>query len=44
MAEKELDWKATRSLNEMCSDFWRWQSMNPNGYGGIETTNGHNHN
>jgi len=31
-AEKELGWKATRDLKEMCIDAWRWQSENPNGY------------
>jgi len=24
LAEKELGWKATRSLDEMCEDTWRW--------------------
>ncbi|WP_457573538.1 UDP-glucose 4-epimerase GalE [Desulfolithobacter sp.] len=32
LAEKELGWKATRSIDEMCEDTWRWQSMNPKGY------------
>ncbi len=31
-AEKELHWKATRDLDTMCVDAWRWQSNNPNGY------------
>jgi len=31
-AEKELSWKATRGINEMCVDTWRWQVNNPNGY------------
>lgn len=31
-AEKELGWKATRSLEDMCADGWRWQEKNPNGY------------
>jgi UDP-glucose 4-epimerase len=31
-AERELSWKAVRDIDEMCSDAWRWQSMNPNGY------------
>lgn len=26
-AERELGWKATRELNQMCVDAWRWQSM-----------------
>ncbi|KAK3592080.1 hypothetical protein CHS0354_019336 [Potamilus streckersoni] len=32
LAENELHWKAERSLDQMCEDLWRWQSMNPNGY------------
>ena len=31
-AEKELDWKATRDIDAMCADTWRWQVKNPNGY------------
>jgi UDP-glucose 4-epimerase len=31
-AEAVLGWKATRSLDEMCADHWRWQRANPNGY------------
>ncbi len=31
-AERELDWKAARGINEMCADTWRWQEQNPNGY------------
>ncbi|MDR2590733.1 MAG: UDP-glucose 4-epimerase GalE [Oscillospiraceae bacterium] len=31
-AEKELHWKAEKSLANACEDTWRWQSMNPNGY------------
>ncbi|MDY5954908.1 MAG: UDP-glucose 4-epimerase GalE [Kiritimatiellia bacterium] len=27
-----LGWKATRSLEQMCSDSWRWQSQNPKGF------------
>ena len=33
-AAKMLDWRATRSLNQMCVDGWRWQTMNPHGYTG----------
>lgn len=32
LAEMELNWTATRSLDEMCADGWRWQKKNPNGY------------
>lgn len=31
-AERELGWKATRGIAEMCADTWRWQSLNPQGY------------
>lgn len=31
-AQQELGWQATRSLEEMTADTWRWQSANPNGY------------
>jgi len=31
-ANKELDWKAERSLEEMCRDAWAWQVKNPDGY------------
>ncbi len=33
-ALRELGWRAEHSLEDMCRDSWRWQSMNPNGYGG----------
>jgi UDP-glucose 4-epimerase len=32
LANRELDWKATRDLETMCADAWRWQSKNPEGY------------
>ncbi|MBB6055227.1 MAG: UDP-glucose 4-epimerase GalE [Gammaproteobacteria bacterium] len=31
-AERELGWKATRTLDDMTRDSWRWQKNNPNGY------------
>lgn len=31
-AERELGWKATRTVAEMASDTWNWQSNNPQGY------------
>jgi len=34
LAEKLLGWRATRTLDEMCADAWRWQSRNPDGYRG----------
>jgi UDP-glucose 4-epimerase len=33
LAQAELGWVATRGLDEMCADTWRWQSRNPQGYG-----------
>ncbi len=32
LAEAELGWTATRSVDDMCADVWRWQSQNPMGY------------
>ena len=32
-AEKVLGWKAQFDINRMCEDAYRWQSMNPDGYG-----------
>lgn len=31
-AANELGWKATRNLQEMMTDTWRWQSNHPKGY------------
>ena len=31
-ANKMLKWQAKLTLDDMCTDLWRWQSMNPNGY------------
>ena len=28
----DLGWRATRGLDEMLADTWRWQARNPNGY------------
>lgn len=32
LAQSLLGWKATRDLDAMCADAWRWQNMNPVGY------------
>lgn len=32
-AEKELGFTAQKTLDDMCTDSWRWQKNNPNGYG-----------
>ncbi|SFV66307.1 UDP-glucose 4-epimerase [hydrothermal vent metagenome] len=31
-AKKTLGWSATRDIDAMCEDSWRWQSNNPDGY------------
>ncbi|HDZ5416284.1 TPA: UDP-glucose 4-epimerase GalE [Vibrio harveyi] len=31
-AERDLGWKATRSVTDMTADTWKWQSNNPQGY------------
>ena len=32
LAAQTIGWKATRDLDAMCADAWRWQTANPNGY------------
>jgi len=32
LAQRELGWRTTRGLTEMCADTWRWQATNPSGY------------
>lgn len=34
VAQQTLGWKASRGLDEMAADSWRWQSNNPKGYVG----------
>ncbi|AZV45331.1 UDP-glucose 4-epimerase [Peribacillus asahii] len=31
-AERELGWKADKTLADMCRDAWKWQKVNPEGY------------
>ena len=31
-AQAEIGWRATRDLDAMCADSWRWQSLNPRGF------------
>ena len=33
-ANRELGWKAEKTVEDACVDAWRWQSGNPNGYAG----------
>jgi len=32
-AKEELGWEAQYGIEDMCEDSWRWQSMNPDGFG-----------
>lgn len=32
-AKNELNFVAKKNLDDMCRDLWKWQSLNPNGYG-----------
>lgn len=32
-AHRELGWRAEYGIEDMCADSWRWQSLNPDGYG-----------
>jgi UDP-glucose 4-epimerase len=34
LARELLGWTARRDLDAMCADSWRWQRLNPEGYGG----------
>ncbi|XP_044736570.1 UDP-glucose 4-epimerase-like [Chrysoperla carnea] len=48
LADTELNWKTKYTLEQMCEDFWRWQTMNPNGYRTEKNipklkVNGHSH-
>ncbi|CAH0696273.1 unnamed protein product [Spodoptera exigua] len=32
LSHRLLGWRATRTLEDMCTDTWRWQSNNPEGF------------
>jgi len=32
-AQADLGWRATKGLERMCEDVWRWQSAHPEGFG-----------
>jgi UDP-glucose 4-epimerase len=36
LAARLLGWRAERDVATMCADTWRWQSMNPQGYGAAD--------
>jgi len=38
LAQSLLGWKAQFELDDMCRDTWRWQSLNPLGYGQVRGT------
>ena len=31
-ASVELNWRAEKTIEQMCEDSWRWQSQNPRGF------------
>ena len=31
-SEKMLNWKAEKTLSDICTDSWKFQNLNPNGY------------
>ncbi len=33
LAHQVLNWRASRRLAQMCTDHWRWQKQNPDGFG-----------
>ena len=33
LAQQILGWRARRDLARMCEDSWRWQRLNPHGFG-----------
>ncbi len=32
-AKRELGWEAKLGIDEMCASLWKWQTMNPDGFG-----------
>ncbi|RUS12612.1 UDP-glucose 4-epimerase C-term subunit-domain-containing protein, partial [Endogone sp. FLAS-F59071] len=32
LANRELGWVPSKTLDEMCEDLWRWTRRNPKGY------------
>ena len=33
LARRLLGWRPARTVEDMCRDAWKWQSLNPDGYG-----------
>jgi UDP-glucose 4-epimerase len=38
LAREQLGWEASRGLDAMCADSWRWQCTNPNGFTPTDST------
>lgn len=38
LAQSLLGWKTEHDLERMCKDAWRWQSMNPDGFGTVASS------
>ncbi|KAG0322128.1 hypothetical protein BGZ99_003497 [Dissophora globulifera] len=32
LSANDLNWKAEKTMQDMCDDLWRWQTQNPDGY------------
>ncbi|OTF80956.1 hypothetical protein BLA29_010349 [Euroglyphus maynei] len=39
VANERLGWKAKKTIDEMCSSTWNWQSKNPNGFRCVNNEN-----
>ena len=39
-AKELFNWSTTRCIDDVCTDLWKWQSNNPNGYNTTSTTGG----
>lgn len=39
LARKELGWSTKLSVEQMCRDFWNWQTKNPYGYRSVVNGN-----
>ena len=37
LAKRLLGWEAVRDIDDMARDAWRWQQLNPNGYGAADS-------
>ena len=37
LAKRLLGWEAVHDIDDMARDAWRWQHLNPNGYGAVDS-------